>query len=488
MKSVGIRWRLTLWYGAVVAAVLISFSGLLYFVMREFPAIDEPLLAEVTELEHLVRNAPDLESVASRCDRYFRRREGYMFQVRTAQGETIFSSERLGDSQLPVPSGLVHAGHPILEDAADVPEFPHLRVASMSILRPGGPLTVQAAVSMATYDEQLWRLQLMLMAMVPLAVAGALWGGYQLASRALAPLDKMVETASMITALQLNRRIAVTDSKDELGRLGETINNMISRLERSFEEVRRFTADAAHELRTPLAIMRSEAEIALRSPRSSEEYRRVIESMLEETAQLSTLTEQLLFLCREDSGLRTGSIETVAVSEVLDDLIEQMQVSAKEKSVSIQGTIAPDCLVSGDPQGLRRLFLNLIDNAIKYCHQEGSVTIACHRAGDSIEVTVRDTGCGISETDLPLIFDRFYRVDSSRTPDVKGTGLGLSIARSIAEAHGGSISCESTLGVGSLFRVLLPAVVSAPERRSRGDHARTASESRSARDSTVLAR
>jgi heavy metal sensor kinase len=304
--------------------------------------------------------------------------------------------------------------------------------------------------------------------MVPVALASAVGGGYLLTRRALEPMDEMVETASMITALHLHRRIPLSHRDDELDRLADTLNHMISRLERSFEEVRRFTADAAHELRTPLAIMRSEAEIALRAPRSPDEYRRVIESMLEETTQLASLAEQLLFLCREDSGLRTGIIEPVALSESLEDLADQMQVAAKEKEITIVSTIMPHCLVNGDPQGLRRLFLNLLDNAIKYTDPGGNVTITCHQSDNWIEIVIEDTGIGIPAEFLPLIFDRFYRVDSSRTPEVKGTGLGLAISRSIVEAHSGTIECSSTPGIGSRFCVRLPAAKTVVD--PRGHH------------------
>ncbi len=242
-----------------------------------------------------------------------------------------------------------------------------------------------------------------------------------------------------------------------MGRLAETLNGMISRLERSFEEVRRFTADAAHELRTPLAIMRSEAEIALRFPRDSDEYRRVIMSMLEETTHLSHLAEQLLFLCREDAGLRTGTFEVVPLSEILDDVTEQMQLAGRAKNVEIESDIARDLLVNGDLQGLRRLFLNLIDNAIKYTFTGGTVNVVCAQLNGYIEIAVEDTGCGIPAECLPFIFDRFYRVDSARTHEVTGTGLGLAICRSIVEAHRGTIECRSTVGIGTRFRVILPA-------------------------------
>lgn len=466
MKPVGLRWRLTLWYGAIFGAVLLMFSGALYLMMRHLPPADEPLLAELDELEQLVRNAPSLESVQSRCDRYFRRREGYRFQVRTQAGQVVFRSERLGDLDLPDPPASARNRAAI--ENHSLPGGQHLRIASHLVQRPDGPMVVQAALSLAPYDQQLWRLQILLLVTVPLALACGLGGGYLLAEKALSPMEEMVATASQITAQDLSRRIGVVRGGDELGRLADTLNGMIARLERSFEEVRRFTADAAHELRTPLAIMRSEAEVSLRSNRSPEEYRRVIESMLEETTHLSALAEQLLFLCREDAGLRTGSFQTTSLADLLEDLLDQIQVAAKDRNIALTAEVKDRCLTSGDPQQLRRLFMNLLDNAIKYTNPGGAVRVTCQRVADWNEIRVDDTGCGIPAEFLPFIFDRFYRVDSSRTQEVKGTGLGLAICRSIVEAHGGTIECASIVGTGTSFRVCLPPAIGVPSSRPVG--------------------
>jgi heavy metal sensor kinase len=456
MRSLGIRGRLALWYGGVVAVVLVGFSCLVYFMMSRLPLMDEPLTAELAELSQLARSADTLNDVTEHCERYFRRREGYRFQVRSADGRTLFRSERLGQHNLPLPHVSWKDAEPVVANHR-IGGVGHFRVASARVEGAQGTLIVQAALSLAPYDHQLWRLKVILLLTVPLAVICALAGGYLVSRQALAPLDEMALTASTITAHDLNRRIVISNPHDELGRLGETLNRMIARLERSFDEVRRFTADAAHELRTPLAIMRSEAEIALRSPRPPQEYRRVIESMLEETAHLAQLAEQLLFLCREDAGLRSGSSEVVPVSELLDDVADQMRVAAGQRKITISSSTERGCYINGDLQRIRRLFLNLIDNAIKYTIDGGTVHLACVPAGNRIEVTVEDTGCGIPAEYLPFIFDRFYRVDASRNPEAKGTGLGLAICRSVVEAHGGTIEVRSTVGVGTRFKVTFPA-------------------------------
>jgi signal transduction histidine kinase len=231
---------------------------------------------------------------------------------------------------------------------------------------------------------------------------------------------------------------------------------MIARLERSFEETRRFTADAAHELRTPLAVMRSAVEVALRSPREPEHYRRVLCEVLEEIERLSRLAEQLLFLCREDSGLaRLASIE-LRFDDLVRGTVEHMAVVANAKGLALQtGDISP-CSIRGDADQLRRLLFNLLDNAIKFTPVGGRVGVTLNRLNGHASVVVSDTGIGISPEQLPRVFDRFYRVDPARGPEADGTGLGLAICRSIAEAHGGRMVIESVPGEGTRATFTLP--------------------------------
>jgi two-component system, OmpR family, heavy metal sensor histidine kinase CusS len=232
---------------------------------------------------------------------------------------------------------------------------------------------------------------------------------------------------------------------------------MIARLERSFEEVRRFTADAAHELRTPIAVLRNEAEVALRKPREPEQYRRVLEDQLEELERLSRLAERLLFLCREDAGLVPMSRELVRLDEVVEDAAEHMRVVAEEKGVRLETAGVVPCHINGDEDQLRRLLFNLLDNAIKFTPAPGTVTVESACVDATVRTVVTDTGIGIPPEHLPHVFKRFYRVDPARGSEVGGTGLGLAIALSIAEAHGGSIEMESTVGEGTRAILTLPA-------------------------------
>lgn len=321
---------------------------------------------------------------------------------------------------------------------------------------PAAPLVVQAVVSLAPNDMALGELLTVLLTTGPLALAGALGGGYLLARKALAPVGRMAATAAEITASRLDRRLAASNPDDELGQLARTLNDMIERLERSFSEVRRFTADAAHELRTPLSMMRTAAEVALRSPRSPEQDGRVLEDLSEEIERLTRLVSQLLFLCREDVGLPTGPREAVRLDEVVREVAGHMQVMAEEKAVSLDVACGRPRLVQGDRDRLRQLLFNLLDNAIKYTPSGGKVSVRDVSSNGTAGIAVSDTGIGIPAEHLPHVFERFYRVDPARGTE-GGTGLGLAICRSITEAHHGRLVIESEAGRGTSITLSLPA-------------------------------
>jgi heavy metal sensor kinase len=333
-----------------------------------------------------------------------------------------------------------------------------VRLASGEVTGPSGPLLIQVAISLAPNTRALGELVAVLITIGPMALACTLGGGYWLAHKALEPVDRMAATLAEITSTQLDRRLEEPAAEDELSALTRTFNAMIARLQRSFEEVRRFTADAAHELRTPLAAMRTEAEVALRSPRSPERDSHVLEDLLEEMERLTRLVSQLLFLCREDAGLGGGAFSPIHLECVVGDVGEHMQVMAQEKGVNLVVDLPQSCVVAGDPDRLRQLCFNLLDNAIKYTPTGGTVTMRCESSPGHTRLTVTDTGIGIPAEDLPHVFNRFYRVDPSRSPEIEGCGLGLAICRSIAEAHGGRLGIHSTLGCGTSVSLDLPAL------------------------------
>jgi heavy metal sensor kinase len=284
-------------------------------------------------------------------------------------------------------------------------------------------------------------------------LAGA--GGWLLARRALRPVDHMSRTAQRISGERLSERLQVVGNGDELDRLAQTINDMLGRLDDAFLQMRQFSADASHELQTPLTILKGEMEVALRTPRSPEEYRRVLKSGLEEIDRISHLVDGLLLLSRADAGVLKLDLRPVDLKALLHDVREQMRVVADEHSVSLQTKSPRPVTALGDREHLRRLLLNLVDNAIKYTPAGGSVTLSLQSDNNWASLVISDTGIGLSGDEMKHVFNRFHRVTETRSEDVRGVGLGLSIAQSIAVAHGGRIHIDSAPGKGSTFTILL---------------------------------
>jgi len=295
----------------------------------------------------------------------------------------------------------------------------------------------------------------------PLIVVLSLGVAYVITGRALRPVDHIIRNVSAITdGRSLHRRLPVTDGDDELARLAETLNAMIARLEQSFSGLRRFTADASHELKTPLTVLRADIERAMSAGPRSTEGLVALEEALQETARMADLVESLLTLARADEGRFDLHRESVPLEPLVRDVAETAQILGEAAGIRV--TLAPlePVEVLGDPLRLRQLFLNLVTNAVKYTGKGGKIELSAVRRGDVAEFAVTDTGIGIAGADLPYVFDRFWRADRarSRTSERTGMGLGLSISQWIAHAHGGSITVASRLGRGSTFTVTLPAV------------------------------
>jgi two-component system, OmpR family, heavy metal sensor histidine kinase CusS len=270
MRRPSIRWRLTLWYGLVLAVLLSAFSGTVYWGVRHhlLRNLDRELAEELTDVRFEVERAADAADLLVWLGRRFGRQESFDFPVLRADGTRFFASDRLADRVLPAPAAIDTGRH---FGTASLGPARRWRVASAGARGPDGPLTIQVARSLAAFDGESQALLWAFLVAGPLTVGATLAGGYFLARRTLAPLRRMNDTARQISAERLDRRVVVDDPGDELGRLAGTFNDMLDRLGRSFAEMRRFTADTAHELRTPLAVIRNEAEVALRSPRSADE-------------------------------------------------------------------------------------------------------------------------------------------------------------------------------------------------------------------------
>jgi heavy metal sensor kinase len=289
-----------------------------------------------------------------------------------------------------------------------------------------------------------------------IAVGAAGVGGYALARRALAPVGKMAEQAVKITAEHLEERLPVLNPDDELGQLASVFNQTFARLERWFEQLRRFTADASHELRTPLTAIRSVGEVGLREPRDERSYRDIIGSMLEEVDRLARLVEQLLMLSRADAGQMKLHRERVNLGELAREVGEYLAVLAGEKEQVIQVEAAGAVTVDVDRLVLRQALINLYDNAINYSPERSCISVSVRAKDHSAIVEVKDSGVGIPRESQSHVFERFYPGDKGRSRELGGTGLGLSIARWAVEAQGGLIGLESEDGKGSTFRIILP--------------------------------
>jgi heavy metal sensor kinase len=310
---------------------------------------------------------------------------------------------------------------------------------------------VQVGQSLGPVQDTLERLLATLLIGVPILAAFAALAGYFLAARALAPIDQITRTARRISAEDLSARLNLPATDDEVGRLAATLDDMLARLDDSFRRERQFTSDAAHELRTPLAAMQTILSVVRAQRRTSQDYEQALDDLSEESLRLRSLVEALLRLARGENQPATLR-ETLDLSSLLPNVADSLRPLAEAKGLALTCSVPKGLTVSADVDSLIRLFVNLIDNAVKYT-ERGSVTISARANGAVVSVIVEDTGIGIPAEQLPRIFDRFYRVDASRS--TPGAGLGLTIAREIATAHGGTVEVDSAAGKGSTFTVNL---------------------------------
>jgi heavy metal sensor kinase len=287
-----------------------------------------------------------------------------------------------------------------------------------------------------------------------LLIAGV--GGYLLAGRSLAPLASMAEQTRRIGGDTLHTRLAVGDAADELQVLAASFNELLARLDQSFESMRRFVADASHELRTPISVIRGEADVALAHERPSAEYRESLGIILDESRRLSRLVDDLLNLARADAGHVRLEVREFYFNELLADACRSVQSAALARRIQLECQCCGDVPFHGDEELLRRLMVNLLDNAIRYTPPGGKVSVSLETAGAELRVRVRDTGVGIAPEEAPHVFERFYRIDKARSREGGGFGLGLSIVKWIAESHRGAVALSSRPQEGSVFTVTLP--------------------------------
>jgi heavy metal sensor kinase len=300
------------------------------------------------------------------------------------------------------------------------------------------------------------RFLLIMAGVLPLGLLLAGGGGWLLARRALAPVDRMTEAARRISAAHLAERLEESGADDELDRLASTLNAMLGRLDVAFRQIRQFSADASHELQTPLTILKGELEVALRAPRSPEAYQDHLRSALEEVDRIARLVEGLLLLARADAGVLRMDRKPVDLAQLVEDVYQQVKVLADSRDITLDLGVLEPLTIHGDYDRLRRLLLNLVDNGIKYTPHGGrvSLTLQCQNTWAALQVS--DTGIGLAPEEQERVFQRFYRAAEARDQSQEGSGLGLCIAQSIAEAHGGTMHIDSCRGHGSTFTVFLP--------------------------------
>lgn len=368
-------------------------------------------------------------------------------------GKTFYKSYNLGQDSLPSPESLVPYRVTISEFNLD--DRP-IRLASLNTKS----YRIRVAYPEGEITEVLQNLFSIFLLLIPIVLVISIVGGYFLAKQSLKPVDEITRTTRKITATNLQERIHVINPHDEIGRLTETLNEMIGRLEASFKKVAQFSMDASHELRTPLTIMRGEIELALHEPQNTKSYQETLASLLEEVVRMTSIIDGLILLAKADSDSIKLEKKPTRLDILVDEIKEDAEVLAERKRIDVSISNLDETTVVGDEVRLRQLMLNLVDNAIKYTPEGGKVTLSLERNNDSASFIVEDTGIGIQPNDLNKVFDRFYRVDKSRSKLPDGLGLGLSIAKWVAEAHGGSLLAESKVGIGSKFTVILPAILS----------------------------
>jgi signal transduction histidine kinase len=320
------------------------------------------------------------------------------------------------------------------------------------------------AVPTEPFDQALDKFRLTEKWSLPLLVVLASLLGYWLSGRALAPVNRIIESAERIGVQDLSHRLAVPKANDELRRLTETVNAMLGRIEQSVHHIQQFTADASHDLRTPLSLIRTNAELALRRPRTEAEYRETLERILGTSEETTKLIEALLTLARADVGAAPLEFVDLDVMPLLQKAARKAALLALEKGLTFSESLSEEPIrLRADQGAVERLVMAVLDNAVKYTPAGGQVWFRSFREPAYAVVEIEDTGIGISPDDVPRIYDRFFRADQARSREVPGSGLGLSIARWVLEAHQGSIDVRSKIGAGSLFRVKLPLATDGAE-------------------------
>jgi heavy metal sensor kinase len=460
MKRLSIGFRLTLWYLAIFAAAQLLFGFGMWLILRRnlYRVADEQLQAQVEDLTRFLqaqkKNATVTKLQEEVAEAYVIEHSGDFLQIIDSEGNWIFRADSLENNSI-TPANPATVKEPSYQDhQLDGRPF---RFITSRIEVNGRVYAMQTAVPM---DQMLRTLSLFrryLWVFAPLLLLAAASGGFWLSRKALSPVDALTRNARRISGSNLSDRLEVPRTGDELQRLSDTLNEMLGRIEGAFLRVNEFTADASHELRTPISLIRTEAEIALRRSRGDAEYREALRHILLEAERTTSLVEELLSLARADCGREKLHPDPLDLRALIAETGSEWQQLIEARNLQFKMDLANrEIPVLADRVAVQRLLAILLDNAVKYTPPPGVIELRLEEKDQSAVICVRDSGIGIAEEDQSKIFERFYRVDKARSREFGGAGIGLAIAQWIVQQHHGSISVQSRLGHGSTFLVKMP--------------------------------
>ena len=456
-----LRFRLTLWYCSALACVMLVSGLIIYGIVqhRLMRHHDEPLREMAVAVQHILNEQEDCHTLTPAQTETLNQL-GRLILFHDVEGEhQVFYKSPEAQARTTAPTmntlGWENVPSPQYETLQN--QGLPWRVLSWPYqARSGRRGVIRLMQDLGDIQETLKNLRFTLLLLIPSGIVFSALGGYWLSGKALAPVDRITRMAWAIEASSLDQRLPYPGVEDEIGRLVETLNRMIERLEHAFSAMKRFTADASHELRNPLATMRNTIDVVLEQPRTAAEQQAALESLGEDVDRLRKIVEDLLLLAKADTGRLVMEKETVRLDLLAQALTETYQPRAQERALSLDVEVSGPAEVCGDERWLYQLLSNLLDNALKFTPPGGRVMVAVFTPPETVRLLVRDTGPGVPEESLERIFERFYQTDPSQT-HTHGAGLGLAITAWIAESHGGRISVSNNLGGGACFTVELPA-------------------------------
>jgi heavy metal sensor kinase len=448
-----LRFRLVLWFLCIETFTLIAFSFILYQLLsRNLYSHHDELL--ISNQKVLIEQMEPLSQKDFRFIPKELRNRKEPIELVSNQGKRIFVTDEFNKISTQVyPFPLVHGRFFTVESQDHEP----VRLL-VSALHNGKYFLLQASW-LGDIKHTLYGLKWILLLLVPLLLIATSFGGYLIATKALKPVEEITKRTQEIQARNLDQLLEVKTPDIELQNLVRTLNAMMRRLNESFRNMQQFTADASHELKTPLTIMAGTLEVALSRNREPEEYKEAIQVVQEEIRRLAEIVSELLLLSSLDSGKMNGTREQLNLADLLNNLRDLIQPMTSDKEIELILKIKDRPTILGDSHQISQVILNLLDNAIKFTDPGGRIEIALQLERDSAMITISDTGTGIAEQEMDRIFDRFYQVDKSRSGanEPRGTGLGLAIVKQLVEAHCGKITVASRIGSGTTFWLQFPA-------------------------------